>query len=115
MSPRALKACAEPGCAGLTRGSYCDEHERKPWPRSARRSQLSGWAQQKRARRILRTDDTCYLCGLAGADQVDHVVPLAEGGADDVTNLRPVHSRPCHAEKSARESAAARARARGAA
>ena len=37
----------------------------------------------------------CYLCGEAFYDMkqisVDHVVPLSEGGADEITNLRLAH------------------------
>ena len=52
----------------------------------------------------------CWLCGHAGADAADHVVPLARGGADTVDNLRPAHhdvacetcGRRCNREKGTR-------------
>lgn len=50
-----------------------------------------------------RDDAICHVCGLGGADQVDHVIPLAEGGGDGMDNRRPIHSEPCHREKTARE------------
>ena len=31
--------------------------------------------------------------------EVEHVIPFAMGGADDMTNWRPVHARVCHAGK----------------
>jgi 5-methylcytosine-specific restriction endonuclease McrA len=38
----------------------------------------------------------CYLCGLAGADSADHVVPRSLGGAVfDLRNLGPSH-RSCN-------------------
>ena len=37
----------------------------------------------------------CWLCGHEGADAADHVIPLARGGADDTSNLRPAHHQPC--------------------
>lgn len=40
----------------------------------------------------------CYLL----ADEVDHIVPLAMGGAEDASNLQPL-CRDCHAEKTAGE------------
>lgn len=45
----------------------------------------------------------CHICGqtinLAREDMhVEHVIPLAMGGADDLTNMQPAHV-GCHAEK----------------
>jgi 5-methylcytosine-specific restriction endonuclease McrA len=34
---------------------------------------------------------TCWLCGLPGADTVDHVHARALGGTDTLSNLRPAH------------------------
>lgn len=40
---------------------------------------------------ILKESDTCHICGLPGADAIDHVIPLAHGGTNDRTNLKPAH------------------------
>lgn len=105
----ALKVCAHPDCPELTPRSHCPAHAPKPWARSTPRSTLSGSAQQKRAARILRAHDgICHICGLPGADEVDHVIPTAEGGADEDRNLRPIHSVPCHQNKTLQEAARAR-------
>lgn len=97
------KVCSRCGRIG------CTAHKPKPWVNSKRRqSVVSGWEQQRRAKRILRRDDTCHVCQLPGANQVDHVIPVAEGGADDEANLRPIHSIPCHANKTAEEARRAR-------
>lgn len=104
-----LRACVK--CGVPSRESYCREHTPKPWGSSKRRdgTRLSGWAQQRRAKRILeRYLYACHYCGHKGADQVDHVVPLAEGGADEEWNLAPIHAEPCHREKTAAEARRAR-------
>lgn len=41
--------------------------------------------------RILRDSDTCHICGKPGADAIDHVIPLARGGTNHPSNLRPAH------------------------
>lgn len=52
---------------------------------------------------ILRRDHRrCYLCG-AEATEADHVVPVAEGGRNDLSNGRAICP-ACHAEKSRAES-----------
>lgn len=53
--------------------------------------------------RILERDcGRCHVCGVDGADQVDHVVALAEGGTQDDANLAAVHAF-CHRKKTAQE------------
>jgi 5-methylcytosine-specific restriction enzyme A len=103
-----LRACVT--CGIPSAGSYCPDHEPKPWATSKRRYRrtVSGWEEQRRAKRVLaRYVGCCHLCGNPGATEVDHVVPLAEGGADDETNLAPVHE-GCHREKTQAEARRAR-------
>lgn len=52
---------------------------------------MSGRKRQERNRRILAASDVCHICGHQGADAVDHVIPLARGGSEDPSNLRPAH------------------------
>ncbi|WOI78727.1 HNH endonuclease signature motif containing protein [Pseudomonas aeruginosa] len=42
------------------------------------------------------------------ATEVDHIIPLSQGGTDDDSNLMAIAGYPCHARKTARESAASR-------
>ncbi len=56
---------------------------------------------------VLRRDKgLCLLCQAHGratqADEVDHIVPLEQGGTDADANLQSV-CRPCHRAKSAAE------------
>lgn len=75
---------------------------------------MSGSSWQTLRRRILIRDEyVCYVCGLPGADEVDHVLAVGEGGAKrDPSNLGAIHADPCHAEKTKRENAARAARRR---
>lgn len=107
---RAPTICNEPGCPNFR---PCPDHAPKPWASSTRRERTlkSGSRQQKRARYILDRDNgICHVCCKGGADEVDHVIPVAEGGADHISNLAPIHAKPCHAEKTQQEAQRARAR-----
>lgn len=105
----APKVCATPGCPHVQPCPNPD-HAPKPWASSDRgQHTLSGSKQQARAKRILRRyRRICHVCGKGGADQVDHVIPLGEGGEDTNANLRPIHSRPCHRDKTQAEAQRAR-------
>lgn len=37
--------------------------------------------------------DECWLCHQGGADTIDHIIPIVNGGTDDLDNLRPAHGR----------------------
>jgi 5-methylcytosine-specific restriction endonuclease McrA len=60
---------------------------------------------------IARTKPACHICGQPidytldhlhpQAFVIDHVVPLAKGGADDLTNVKAAH-RACNSKKRAR-------------
>jgi 5-methylcytosine-specific restriction endonuclease McrA len=54
---------------------------------------LSAWVRD--------TGPTCWLCGWRGADTLDHVRPVARGGATTPDNLRPAH-RSCNVGRGAR-------------
>lgn len=51
------------------------------------------------SRRVIARDrGVCHWCGRPGADEADHVVELADGGADDEGNMRAIHH-DCNIEK----------------
>lgn len=53
-------------------------------------------------RRVLHNEPLCRQCGNI-ATEVDHIVPISEGGAEwAVANLQSLCG-PCHAAKTARE------------
>ena len=104
-----MRACVT--CGIPTMGSYCPDHKPKPWATSRRkeRTALSGSSEQARSKRILKRDGhVCHVCRKPGADQVDHIVPLAEGGFDGDLNLAAIHAEPCHRDKTQAESRRAR-------
>ena len=107
---RASGVCSVPGCWQLR---PCPSHTPKPWAgaKDRRPGALTGRTlQQRNARVLARHGGRCHVCGGPGADRVDHIRPLAEGGSEHDSNLAPIHDRPCHAEKSAAEAARGRAR-----
>lgn len=63
----------------------------------ARRRKLS---KAQRAEVLARDEECCYLCGqkIEGPFEVEHPVPFALGGADDITNWRAAHP-ACHSQK----------------
>lgn len=70
------------------------------------------WGQGRnaaKAKRVLRRDaHTCYQCGNQ-AHEADHITPLAEGGADDETNMAAI-CRQCHRVKTQAEASRGKAR-----
>lgn len=52
---------------------------------------MGGRKRQERNARILSASNVCHICGHGGADAVDHVIALARGGTEDMSNLRPAH------------------------
>lgn len=69
---------------------------------TTQRSRGSAWMKM-RQRVLVAADWTCASCGrVHGSNQVDHVVPLEQGGADGESNLQ-VLCVECHKRKTADE------------
>lgn len=61
------------------------------WPLVGR---LYGTTWQRVCREVYRVHGTiCWLCGRDGADTIDHVQALKDGGTNALSNLRPAHGR----------------------
>lgn len=58
---------------------------------------------------IARDRGVCHWCGRTGADQADHVVELADGGADEPSNMRAIH-KDCNLVKMRKRQAERRSR-----
>jgi 5-methylcytosine-specific restriction protein A len=123
MPPRTPKACRQQGCRHTTqqKHGYCDEHadkaERKAWASSSKGKGGRPW-RRKRDIVKAKADGLCAKCRSQGivtaGSACDHIVPEAEGGSSELTNLQWL-CLPCHAEKTAEESkrGLSRTRARG--
>lgn len=69
------------------------------------------WQRTKLRERIARSKPNCHICGGPIAWDaphldpmsfvIDHVIPLARGGADDISNVMAAH-RECNSTKRAR-------------
>ncbi|WP_326597761.1 HNH endonuclease [Streptomyces sp. NBC_01803] len=77
----------------------------------AKRTELTSYAYRKMRARVLAESDVCIICGHPDSDAVDHVTPVARGGARlDPDNMAPIHGvtgcptcgRKCNNEKSDR-------------
>lgn len=100
---RAPTICGQPGCAN---DQPCPDHAPKPWRNNTERrpTALRGRARQQRNARILHRDH--HRCQAATHDprcdgtatEVDHVIPLAEGGPETDNNLAAINTR-CNALK----------------
>jgi 5-methylcytosine-specific restriction endonuclease McrA len=75
---------------------------------SGRRIVPGDW-KSRRAKVLRRDGNACTVCG-APASEVDHVVPVAEGGSHELHNLAAICT-PCHLRKTAEERARGRQRA----
>lgn len=116
MPQRPNRICRLKGCGSLTRNAngYCDDHawEARAW--ATRQGSGRGGRPWRRLRdQVMQRDN--YLCQceeckrlarIRPAHEVDHVIPLAQGGIDSPTNLVAINHE-CHRAKTQREAAAA--------
>jgi len=111
MPAKALRACGSPGCPALTAGRFCSSHQqtfdRARWgqmngARGTVTEQGYGAAHRRWAAAVLARHPICP-CG-ALATVADHVIPLRQGGTQDLSNGQGLCTR-CHQRKRGREAA----------
>lgn len=96
--------CCYPGCPVLLDGvgSYCPEHKRKRQhrPSSAERGYDNVWRRCRDG--YIQEHPVCegqYVCNGMPAEEVDHIVPIEEGGERlDHANLQSLCG-ACHKHK----------------
>lgn len=123
MPLRPLRPCTYPGCHTLSRTGRCEKHPKVAWE-TRKSSGRGGSKWRSRRERIFHRDK--FLCQrhlqrgelvavtLHGPDHgiCDHIVPLAEGGTDDESNLQTI-CQACDREKTQAEATRGAAGARG--
>ena len=56
---------------------------------------LTGRPWRRLKARVLAGSTVCHICGHDDADTADHVIPIARGGNNHPSNLKPAHHAPC--------------------
>lgn len=106
------RPCSCPGCPNLTDGRFCEEHAKQEAQRYERYHRDPATRKRygrtwKRIRdRHIKAHPLCEQCEKAGrltpAEEVHHIVPLSQGGSNDVNNLMSLCT-SCHSGITARE------------
>lgn len=101
--------CTDPECHEIAvKRGRCDEHRPIAWrgrPSAEERYGMSRGSMRALKARVMRRDNgCCYICGGDDAEELEHKVPISQGGApDDLDNLGVAHI-DCHASKTQAES-----------
>jgi len=99
--------CAWQGCPALVEPGeqYCKKHKRiadKLYSEKRENRQYwSRWEWRKIRQEHLKKYPFCAICG-SKAREVDHIIPVAQGGTDNDDNLQSL-CKSCHSKKTARE------------
>lgn len=109
MPLRSQHPCTQPGCTTLVRdGAKCELHRKQAEQvrgTSTARGYDYGWRKRRAA--YLEQNPWCvdpffdHVGKKRLAIHVDHIIPLADGGADDETNYRGL-CKHCHSKKTAK-------------
>lgn len=104
MSPTSpSRLCGRCGWIGKGRCPNCSGWNHGPAAPNKRSIPTSSSRWRKLRAAVLRDEPLCRTCG-ALATEVDHIVPVAEGGEElQRDNLQPL-CHPCHARKTHLES-----------
>lgn len=103
MPGKPLKVCTYPGCTELTTNRRCERHSqvhRKEVDSRRGTPDERGYGTRWRQLRLGALRRDFYLCRICGnkATDVDHIIPRARGGKDELSNLQSL-CHPCHSRK----------------
>lgn len=112
MPYKAKKPCAHPGCAKLTTGRYCEEHEKQEakrynrYDRDHESNKRYGRSWNRIRAAFLAANPLCELCKKDGrltpSELVHHKRKLTDGGTNDWANLQALCSE-CHSRLHGRQ------------
>jgi len=107
MPRKPKRPCSYPGCGRLTDGQYCDEHRQvaerqyNRYQRDPDTNKRYGRAWRRIRARFLLRHPLCEQCKsegrLTAAEEVHHILPLADGGTNDESNLMAL-CKSCHSK-----------------
>ena len=107
MPYKPKRPCSHPGCGKLTDGRYCDEHRQiaerqyNQYLRDPDTNKRYGRAWKKIRARFLLRHPLCEQClsegRLTPAEEVHHILPLANGGTNEEGNLMAL-CKSCHSK-----------------
>ena len=105
MPRKPNRPCSYPGCSRLTDGRYCEEHRQiagrqyNKYQRDPDTNQRYGRAWRRTRLQYIQSHPLCEQCKREGrltpAEEVHHIVPLADGGTNDAGNLMAL-CKSCH-------------------
>ena len=105
MPRKPRRPCSYPGCGLLTDGQYCDEHRKitqdyyNRFERDPDTSKRYGRAWRRIRLQYIMLHPLCEQCvkenRLTPAEEVHHILPLANGGTHDDSNLMAL-CKSCH-------------------
>ena len=107
MPRKPRRPCGHPGCPRLAApgGQYCEEHkktERDRYNRYERAPDINkkyGRAWRQIRKRYATAHPLCEMClkegRLTPVEEVHHIIPLADGGTNEESNLMSL-CRSCH-------------------
>ena len=107
MPKKPKRPCSYPGCGRLIDGRYCDEHRQSidhqynRYLRDPDTNKRYGRAWKRLRARFLLRHPLCEECKsesrLSVAEEVHHILPLANGGTNDEGNLMAL-CKSCHSK-----------------
>lgn len=112
MPRKPKRPCSHPSCPELTDNRFCEAHAKQEarryerYQRDPATRKRYGRAWKRIRDRFIKVNPLCEECKRKGkltrAQEVHHILPLAQGGTHDESNLMSV-CKPCHSSITARD------------